>query len=365
MAAMHKTPPPETAVHPHWIKLLMKRWLARLNRNRYFLLFILLFAYVQSIYIRMTEWQEINAYTFTPEAALFTLVKTGVLFVITFSFVSKWQKSDVFSTREMLKIFGSSLLAYLLAMKAIGLAIALLFGTVERNFNRETFFFALFSDFLDGFIYGSFFLAYQYYNQSKNHQRQLASYHQSLAESKIHQLKSQLNPHFLFNNLNVLDQLIEEDKDKASHFLNEFAEIYRYVLQASDKKLISLGEELAFAEQYFRLIEHKYGNAYQMTVACTSPTGYIVPLTLQLLIENAVQHNLGNAENPVRITIEVTETVRASNNVHRKRNAKQTYGRALNNMREQYKLLTEKPVEIQQSETTFSVIIPIIHTKVL
>jgi sensor histidine kinase YesM len=325
----------------------------------------MLFAYVQSVHIRISAMGEIDAYTFTPEAVVFILFQSGVLFVIMLFFIKKWQKSDVFSPNEMLKIFGSSLVMYLIAMKLSGLLVAFLFGTIERNFNQKTFFFTLFSDFLDGFIYGSFFLAYYYYNKNKNHQEQLASYHQALNESKIHQLKAQLNPHFLFNNLNVLDQLIEEDKHKASDFLNEFAEIYRYVLQASDKKLISLNEELAFAEQYFRLIQHKYGHAYQLNIKHNYNNGYIVPLTLQLLIENAVQHNLGTEENPVVITINVGENIRTSNNINLKRNVKTTNGRALSNLKEQYKLLTKKPIEIEQSDNTFSVIIPIIFTSTI
>ncbi len=340
----------------------MKNWLSKIYRNRYFLLFIMLFAYVQSIFIRISSGEKINAYTFTPEAALFALFQAGILFSIMLFFIKKWQKSDVFSAKEMLKIFGSSLMMYLLTMKLSGLLLAFVFGTIERNFNQGTFFFTLLSDFLNGFIFGSFFLTYYYYNKSKNHQEQLANYHQALFESKIYQLKAQLNPHFLFNNLNVLDQLIEEDKHKASSFLNEFAEIYRYVLQTSDKKIVTLNEEQAFAEQYFKLIQHKYGNAYQMTIDNTNNSGYIVPLTLQLLIENAIQHNLGKEENPISITINIRENIRISNNINLKRNIKSTNGRALNNVKEQYKLLTKKPIEIEESSNAFSVIIPIIPT---
>ena len=263
----------------------------------------------------------------------------------------------------MLRIFSSSLMMFLLVMKFSGLLLAFLFNTIERNFNQETFFFNILSDFLNGFIYGSFFLAYYYYNKNKNYQQQLINYHQVLADSKIYQLKSQLNPHFLFNNLNVLDQLIDEDKHKASNFLNEFAEIYRYVLQTSDKKIITLNEELAFVEQYFSLIQHKYGKAYQLEVKSENNSGYIVPLTLQLLIENAVQHNLGTQENPICITVKIKESISISNNINLKRNAKSTHGRALKNLDEQYNLLTKKPIKIQQSDNTFSVIIPIIHTQ--
>lgn len=339
----------------------MKSWLNKIYHNRFFLLFIMLFAYVQSIYVRLTAWEEINAYTFTPEAAFGSLYQAGLLFVIILSLIKKLRPSDVFNTRELLKIFGLSLILYLIAMKASGLLLAFAFDTLERNFNQKTFFFTLLSDFLNGFIYGSFFLAYYYYQKNKTHQQQLAVYHQALSDSRIHQLKSQLNPHFLFNNLNVLDQLIEEDKHKASGFLNEFADIYRYVLQSSEKKIISLNEELDFAEQYIRLIQHKFGKAYQMKIEGTNSNGYIVPLALQLLIENAVQHNLGTEENPVLITININEAIKVVNNVHLKQNVKPTNGRALSNLKEQYKLLTKDPVEVQQSGNLFSVIIPKIH----
>ncbi|MCU0324570.1 MAG: sensor histidine kinase [Spirosomaceae bacterium] len=313
--------------------------------------------------MRISFDHTINAYTFTPEAAIFSLFKAGVLFIIIVFFIDKWQKSHVFSTQEMLKIFGWSLISYLVILKIIGFIVSFLFDTIERNFNQKTLLFTVFSDFLDGFIYGSFFLAYYYYNKNKNHQIQLANYHQALAENRIFQLKSQLNPHFLFNNLNVLDQLIDEDKHKASDFLNEFADIYRYVLQSSDKKLIGVNEELAFAEQYFRLIQHKYGNAYQLNIQTQNPKGYIVPLTLQLLIENAIQHNLGNQANPIFIKINVSENISISNNINRKPNIKPTYGRALNNVKEQYKLLTSQPIEIEQINDVFLVKIPIIDAK--
>ena len=88
----------------------------------------------------------------------------------------------------------------------------------------------------------------------------------------------------------------------------------------------SLRAELAFAEKYFRLVQQKYGNAYQLSIEGTKCTGQIVPLTLQLLIENAIQHNLGTAENPVCITIVINETIRTSNNLKLKRSSKPTDG---------------------------------------
>lgn len=339
----------------------MKHWLNNIYRNRYFLLFIMLFAYVQSIYVRISAWEEINAYTFTPEALFYSLYNAGVLFTILLALFKKRRKSDVLIAKEMLKLFGLSLILYLIAMKAIGFFVSFAFHTIERNFNQKTFLYTLFADFLNGVIYGSFFLAYYYFQKNKKDQQQLSLYHQAIAASKIHQLKSQLNPHFLFNNLNILDQFIEEDKDKASEFLNKFAEIYRYVLQSSEKTIIGLNEEMVFAEAYFNLIQHKYGSAYQLNITGKDGNGYIVPLTLQLLIENAVQHNMGTEESPVLIEIQITENIIVTNNIHPKRNIKATNGRGLQNLKEQYRLLTQEPLKIDQSHNYFSVIIPIIY----
>ena len=341
----------------------MKKAINKVHQNRYFLLFILVFAYIQSVYSRISVRRHVDVYIFTPEAGLATLIGAGILFLIILFFIRKWQTSDEITIQIMLKIFGTSLLVFVVSMQLIGFLIALVFDKIEQNFNQQTLILSLFSNFLDGVIYGSFFLAYYYYDRNRKYLKKLAIYNQVLAENKINQLKNQLNPHFLFNNLNVLDQLIEEDKHKASDFLNEFAEIYRYVLQVSDKELIDIEEEVGFANQYFKLIQHKYGNAYQLNIDRKTTKGFIVPLTLQLLIENAVQHNLGRIENPVIICINIEEAILVANNRNLKRNPKPVSGRALKNLKEQYALLSENSIEINHSDKHFSVTIPIIHNQ--
>jgi sensor histidine kinase YesM len=337
----------------------MKKIFSKIQKNKHFFLFILLFAFIQTVYSRILVRGELSIYTFTPEAAIAKLIEVYILFLVFMFYIKYWQQSEFYSEKEMLIIFGTSIVSYVFLMQAMGLLIAFLFGNIERNFNWETGALSSFSYLLDGFIYGSFIISYYYYHKNKKHQEQLLSYNQALSESRINQLKAQLNPHFLFNNLNVLDQLIEEDKHKASKFLNEFADIYRYVLQSSDKKLVSIQEEFVFAEQYFKLIQHKYGIAYQLKIE-SSGSGYIVPLTMQLLIENVIQHNLGSKQNPVLIKIEVNGTICISNNFIPKCYPKPTSGRALQNINEQYKLLTQKPIEIKKTDIEFVVIIPLI-----
>lgn len=339
----------------------MKNIISVLNKHRYFVLFILLFAYTHSIYKRISVRQQFNAYLFTPEAALATVLSVGLLFIIISVFIKKRPEYDLLEPKGLLSIFIMSLIMYMFCMQLLGLLVAWAFNRMEQNFNQQTFAITLFSDFLVGIIYGSFILSYLYYTNHKKHQQKLAIYNKALSDSKINQLKIQLNPHFLFNNLNILDQLIEEDKEVASEFLNEFAEIYRYVLQASDKELISIEEELNFTKQYFKLIQHKYAKAYQLHITWEKKEeGYIIPLSLQLLIENAVKHNLGTIEYPIEINIRIDDQVIVSNDIRIKNN-QMTSGRALNNLQEQYSLLAKEPMLIQQTEDKFTVTVPIIR----
>ncbi len=342
----------------------MKKIIYEIEQNQYFLLFILLFAYAQSIQIRFFAQRQFDWYIFTPEAAIATFISACILFFIMRFLIKRWQKSDTFSLKETLKIFTISLLLFLVIMNTFGLILALVFDTFERNFNHETLILSIMSDLMDAFIYGSFFLAYYYYQKNKKSQKQMALYNRALSESKTSQLKTQLNPHFLFNNLNILDQLIEEDKQKASCFLTDFSEIYRYVLQTSEKKLVALEEELSFAKSYFEIMHHKYDTSYQLELTeKTNPQGFIPPLTLQLLLENAIEHNLGTPSNPVCITIETGEKLIVSNTIAKKKSTKPTSGRALKNLKEQYRLLSDEELVITHNSIIFSVILPIIPTQ--
>ncbi|NHN26222.1 histidine kinase [Flavobacterium jejuense] len=335
--------------------------LKQVRTHKYFLLFIFLFGYAQSIQIRFLIRRKISWYLFTPEAAVSTFISSCLFFSILLFLMKKWQKAPTFDIKEAFKIVSTSLVLYIVILKAFGLSISILFGNLERNFNSETLTHSLVGNFMDALIYGSFFLAYYYFQKNKNYQNQITIYNNALSENKINQLKAQLNPHFLFNNLNVLDQLIEEDKNVASDFLNEFAEMYRYVLEVSDKKLVTLKEELSFAKNYFSLMEHKYGNAFQLEIEQKNDIPvWIAPLTLQLLIENAIKHNLGTENNPVTIKIKIEDNIVVSNTLIKKQNLKLISGKGLQNLKEQYYLLSNQKIDIKQQEALFIVTLPLI-----
>lgn len=342
----------------------MMKFLKTLQLHKFFLGFVFLFAYAQSIQGRILVRQNVNFYTFTPEGAIGTFIESLVVFFIIINLLKRFQKNNTLNLVSVIKVFTLSLLLYLLMANVFSAIVALVFNTWDRNFTYNVILNNNIGNVLDVCIYGSFFIAYYFYSKHKKDTKRLLVYNQALADSKIAQLKSQLNPHFLFNNLNALDQLIEEDQAKASDFLNDFAELYRYVLEVSNKKLVSIKEELTFVQAYFRMMQYKLENSYQLQVITPAEVnGFIAPLALQLLVENALEHNLGKVHDPVNIQIELTDQLVVTNNLVPKKSKKIGGGRALKNLIQQYQLLTEQPLEITKSETIFVVKVPVIKSK--
>lgn len=196
----------------------MKLLLLRIKEHRYFIGFLLLFAYAESIQVRILIRRDVNAYTFTPDAAIGALISIGFLFVIMRFFLTKYINGEGYPIKKIVSVFMLSLVTYVILNNLFSFVIAIAFDTVSKNFNTQVLVSKNFGLVLDAIIYGSFYLAYYFNRRHRMQQQQLVAYHEALSEVKISQLKSQLNPHFLFNNLNILDQLIEEDGIKASTF---------------------------------------------------------------------------------------------------------------------------------------------------
>lgn len=265
-----------------------------------------------------------------------------------------------FPWKKSLLSFGMGLVLFLILTSLFGMLLSLIFGTWERNYQFEIQLSTTVSRVLDFMIYGGFYVALLLFLQFKNHQKQLKNYEMALAESKINHLKQQLNPHFLFNNLNILDQLIDEDPKKASTFLQNFSDLYRYALKTSAAPLVGWQEELEFAENYFHLIREKYGEAYELQIILENPTGRLPPLTLQMLIENAVFHNYGTVENPVKIRLQMGKNLVVSNSFIPFQKPRHQGGRSLANLQEQYQLLCKETILITEKNGLFTVTIPLI-----
>ncbi|APA63008.1 2TM domain-containing protein [Maribacter sp. 1_2014MBL_MicDiv] len=183
------------------------------------------------------------------------------------------------------------------------------------------------------------------------------------ASAKFDALKNQLDPHFLFNSLNVLTSLIEEDPMQAQKFTTSLSKVYRYVLEQKSKNLISVDEELKFARTYVRLLKMRFEDSivFEIPDEATNPEAKIVPLSLQLLLENAVKHNVVTSAKPLHIKIyEEDGYLYVINNLQEKQVVKKSSGVGLQNIRQRYAILTKKEMQIFKSGTEFKVRLPML-----
>ncbi len=187
------------------------------------------------------------------------------------------------------------------------------------------------------------------------------------ANAKFETLKNQIDPHFLFNSLNVLSSLIEENPENAQRFTTSLSKIYRYVLEQKDKELVSVTEELSFAKTYMNLLKMRFENSlfYELPETLVNPEAKVVPLSLQLLLENTVKHNVVSEQKPLHIRIFIDgEYLAIQNDFQKKEVIQSRQGVGLQNIVDRYGIITNRKVLIEQNEQTFTVKIPILTKQI-
>lgn len=179
------------------------------------------------------------------------------------------------------------------------------------------------------------------------------------------ELKQQLSPHFLFNNLNVLTGLIEEDPGKAVAFSDQLAAVYRYYLLLENNDLMTVKEEVAFFYQYFSLLEQRFEACFVLDnkLDASFDNYYVVSLALQQITENICKHNSLNRTLPIQVTLEIAERYLVVRNSKQEKayDEKHQNGTGLKNIEERYRFFTDKAVKITDTETTFEVAIPLLE----
>ncbi|HPR25115.1 histidine kinase [Lentimicrobium sp.] len=184
------------------------------------------------------------------------------------------------------------------------------------------------------------------------------------AEFRFEALRAQINPHFLFNSLNTLSSLIYEDRDKAAGFIRHLSDVYRYVLENRNRETITLSEELTFIKAFVYLYQLRFDNKLTVSVAVeeTLLQRLIAPMTLQLLIENAVKHNIVSTRKPLNIEIYTDENLflNVRNNLQKKQTEEVSTAMGLKNIVSRYGFLTRLPVEIKETDNEFIVKVPLI-----
>ncbi|CCH52105.1 Sensor protein lytS [Fibrisoma limi BUZ 3] len=183
-------------------------------------------------------------------------------------------------------------------------------------------------------------------------------------QSQFESLKNQVNPHFLFNSLNSLSSLIADEPRKAEEFVDEMSKVYRYLLQTNEGELTTLETELAFTRSYYHLLKTRYGAGIQLNVSVAAPyeTYQLPPLTLQMLIENAVKHNVIHVGRPLIIDIVVNESgyLQVRNNLQRKSVRVASNQVGLANISAKYRLLTQTEPTVSDDGGYFTVVLPLL-----
>lgn len=217
-------------------------------------------------------------------------------------------------------------------------------------------------------IFISFFIsllaaAFGFFSNLKNSIIEQEKLERQMMSYKYEALRNQINPHFMFNSLNVLSDLVYEDQELAVKFIHKFSEIYRYVLESRDQELVKLKDELSFVKTYVFLLKIRFEEKLIVAINIDATEDeLIVPMSLQLLVENAVKHNEISKANPLMINIDRRDNeVIVSNAIHLKQLPTATTKIGLINLSHQFSYFSDKKPIITSTDTTFSVKLPILR----
>ena len=184
------------------------------------------------------------------------------------------------------------------------------------------------------------------------------------AQAQLQLLKAQINPHFLFNNFNVLSSLVDKDPKIAQEFIQQLASVYRYVLDQNNKELVTLGEEMQFLRSYGYLLNKRFNGGLRINfdVPDSHLHYYIVPVALQMVFENAIKHNVNSHSRPlhIRVSVDDSPSIIVVNNIQPKADVEPSTRVGLANIRQRYQFITKRTIHILRTEDTFRVILPLL-----
>ena len=178
--------------------------------------------------------------------------------------------------------------------------------------------------------------------------------------TQYNSLKNQVNPHFLFNSFNALSSLVYEDQDKAVEFIRKLSQVYRYVLDRKDEELVPLTEEMDFVRNFVYLQQIRFGDNLIVEMEGDESNAHVPPLAIQLLIENAIKHNVVSEKDPLKIQVLIAHGHCIVQNSLKEKKSKDSTGIGLDNLIARYEYLSEKPVEVTKTEVDFKVTVPLL-----
>jgi LytS/YehU family sensor histidine kinase len=316
------------------------------------------------------------------------MIKIGRLLVTIACTIAiiEFSRKLVYKARDW---FPKNRILYTFLVGVCGVALILAFGIIARNFvGKGVFDTTLMVDshvFVNGkkvvigllgnclvnaififpFLYAAFEIIY-HASLARFNKEEKQQLEKEKLKAELQQLKGIINPHFLFNNLNSLSSLISENPQEAQEFLDELTKVFRYLLRNNETDLTTLGQELQFIQSYYNLLQTRYGKGISLDIRIDEKQHNLLipPLTLQLLIENAVKHNSVNKDSPLRIELFTTDTkgLKLRNNLSPRKGQVESTGIGLQNINARYSMLNHQGVIIEKDNETFSVLINLIET---
>ncbi|WP_162819743.1 sensor histidine kinase [Kordia sp. SMS9] len=218
---------------------------------------------------------------------------------------------------------------------------------------------------------GSLTIFNQFYRttqEKKEIESSLQLLKKEMMTSKYNSLKSQISPHFLFNSLNTLTSLMYEDRDLASDFVARLASCYRYILDNRESDLVSLEKEMQFLDSFIFMMKVRHDGAIAIhTKIDTKPHKFVIPtLSIQMLVENALKHNYYSKEHPITIDIFTKDEVLiVQNNIRKRSDSQESTQLGLANIKKRYAFYTKKEVLIEETETQFKVVMPLLSSDLI
>jgi sensor histidine kinase YesM len=226
---------------------------------------------------------------------------------------------------------------------------------------RSFAFYMLGSQLILGLVIYLIILSSKFVNDLNQYYKRIAEMEMQLSTYRYDTLKNQLNPHFLFNALNTLSGLIYIDADKADEFTHRLSKLYRYVLDVQKEEVVLLERELNLANDFLYLNNIRFNNQINTTFSIQDKEVYVVPMALQLLLENVIKHNSVNEKHPIHIDISTDDNfLIVKNSVRLKTEKEPSHELGLNNLRELYALLSNQSISIENSDTHFTVKLPLL-----
>lgn len=337
------------------------------HKYRYwFILLLALYAFMNTALCNVYYYFKIDV------AWYHALLTIGIVTVVTWEgnrLIKNWFKKRFLTSKTNLRFLGfffiaGNFIAVATAVLAVFLVGSLIYGYNWRQNWNPLKLNIIYATLINLFLHlvNAILFFFREYKQKWIEAEELR---RNSEQAQLQLIRSQVNPHFLFNNLNVLSSMVIRDNPEANHFIEEFSKVYRYILSNQQKELVELRAELDFIEPYLFLLRKRFDEGLEVSIRISDEyrSWHVVPAALQMLIENAIKHNIVSRQKPLHIDIHTNgnQTLVVTNNLQPRKMKEPSTLIGLQNIRKRYELISGKDVIVKQTDTLFEVSLPLLH----